>query len=35
MEGFNFAVGSEDHNIYLFDARKMDRALNSMVVEIN
>ncbi|KAI5307808.1 rRNA-processing protein sof1, partial [Ascosphaera atra] len=28
MEAFNFAVGSEDHNIYIFDMRKMDRALN-------
>lgn len=28
MEAFNFAVASEDHNIYIFDMRKMDRALN-------
>lgn len=28
MEAFNFAAASEDHNIYLFDMRKMDRALN-------
>ncbi|KAL6855328.1 Protein sof1 [Amphichorda felina] len=28
MEAFNFACASEDHNIYLFDMRKMDRALN-------
>jgi len=28
MEAMNLAVGSEDHNIYLFDMRKMDRALN-------
>ncbi|OAA41383.1 U3 small nucleolar RNA associated protein [Metarhizium rileyi] len=28
MEAFNFATASEDHNIYLFDMRKMDRALN-------
>jgi DDB1- and CUL4-associated factor 13 len=28
MEAFNFAMGSEDHNIYIFDMRKMDRALN-------
>ncbi|KAH8843810.1 hypothetical protein MCOR27_010887 [Pyricularia oryzae] len=28
MEAFNFAVASEDHNIYLFDMRKIDRALN-------
>lgn len=28
MEAFNFAAGSEDHNIYIFDMRKMDRALN-------
>ncbi|RFU29098.1 hypothetical protein B7463_g7240, partial [Scytalidium lignicola] len=27
-EAFNFAVCSEDHNIYLFDMRKMDRANN-------
>lgn len=28
MEAFNFAVANEDHNVYLFDMRKMDRALN-------
>lgn len=28
MEAFNFAVGSEDHNVYLFDMRNMKRALN-------
>ena len=28
MEAFNFAVGNEDHNIYIFDMRKLDRALN-------
>ena len=28
MEAFNFAAASEDHNIYLFDMRKMDRSLN-------
>ncbi|GAO18260.1 uncharacterized protein UV8b_01276 [Ustilaginoidea virens] len=28
MEAFNFAAASEDHNVYLFDMRKMDRALN-------
>jgi WD repeat and SOF domain-containing protein 1 len=28
MEAFNFAVANEDHNIYIFDMRKMDRALN-------
>ena len=28
MEAFNFAVGNEDHNIYVFDMRKLDRALN-------
>ncbi|RDL41259.1 WD40 repeat-like protein [Venustampulla echinocandica] len=28
QEAFNFAVGSEDHNIYIFDMRKMNRALN-------
>jgi DDB1- and CUL4-associated factor 13 len=28
MEAFNFAAASEDHNIYLFDMRKMNRALN-------
>ncbi|KAF2835709.1 WD40 repeat-like protein [Patellaria atrata CBS 101060] len=28
MEAFNFAVANEDHNIYIFDMRKMDHALN-------
>ncbi|OXV08314.1 hypothetical protein Egran_03925 [Elaphomyces granulatus] len=28
MEAFNFAVANEDHNIYMFDMRKMNRALN-------
>lgn len=28
MEPFNFAVANEDHNIYIFDMRKMTRALN-------
>lgn len=28
MEAFNFAAANEDHNIYIFDMRKMDRALN-------
>lgn len=28
MEAFNFATASEDHNVYVFDMRKMDRALN-------
>ncbi|KAI1041571.1 hypothetical protein LB505_001760 [Fusarium chuoi] len=28
MEAFNLAAASEDHNIYLFDMRKFDRALN-------
>ncbi|KAL1971244.1 hypothetical protein VTN77DRAFT_196 [Rasamsonia byssochlamydoides] len=28
MEAFNFAVANEDHNMYMFDMRKMDRALN-------
>ncbi|KAF4123699.1 DDB1- and CUL4-associated factor 13 [Geosmithia morbida] len=28
MEAFNMAVASEDHNAYLFDTRRMDRALN-------
>ena len=28
MEAFNFAVASEDHNIYMFDMRKLNRALN-------
>jgi DDB1- and CUL4-associated factor 13 len=28
MEAFNFAVANEDHNIYMFDMRKLGRALN-------
>ena len=28
MEAFNFALANEDHNTYIFDMRKMDRALN-------
>jgi WD repeat and SOF domain-containing protein 1 len=28
MEAFNFAAANEDHNIYIFDMRKMERALN-------
>jgi WD repeat and SOF domain-containing protein 1 len=28
MEAFNFASASEDHNVYIFDMRKMNRALN-------
>lgn len=28
MEPFNFAVANEDHNVYIFDMRKMNRALN-------
>jgi DDB1- and CUL4-associated factor 13 len=28
MEAFNFAVANEDHNIYIFDMRKLERALN-------
>ncbi|PTB39974.1 hypothetical protein M441DRAFT_58808 [Trichoderma asperellum CBS 433.97] len=28
MEAFNFAAASEDHNVYLFDMRKIDRARN-------
>ncbi|KAH7119052.1 small nucleolar ribonucleoprotein complex subunit [Dendryphion nanum] len=28
MEAFNFAVANEDHNVYIFDMRKMSRALN-------
>ena len=27
MEAFNFAAASEDHNIYIYDMRKMNRAL--------
>lgn len=27
MEALNFAVANEDHNIYIFDMRKLDRAL--------
>ena len=28
MEAFNFAVANEDHNVYMFDMRRIDRALN-------
>ena len=28
MEAFNFAAANEDHNIHLFDMRKLDRSLN-------
>ncbi|ODQ64714.1 WD40 repeat-like protein [Nadsonia fulvescens var. elongata DSM 6958] len=28
MEAFNFAAASEDHNVYLYDMRKLNRALN-------
>lgn len=28
MEAFNFAAASEDHNVYVFDMRKLNRALN-------
>ena len=28
MEAFNFAAASEDHNVYIFDMRKLSRALN-------
>lgn len=28
MEAFNLATASEDHNLYLFDMRRFDRALN-------
>jgi WD repeat and SOF domain-containing protein 1 len=28
MEAFNFTVANEDHNLYTFDMRRMDRALN-------
>jgi WD repeat and SOF domain-containing protein 1 len=28
MEAMNFAAASEDHNVYLFDMRSMNRALN-------
>lgn len=28
MEAFNFAVANEDHNCYIFDMRRLDRALN-------
>ena len=28
MEAFNFAVANEDHQVYLFDMRKMSQALN-------
>ncbi|KAF8251097.1 WD40 repeat-like protein [Wilcoxina mikolae CBS 423.85] len=28
MEAFNFAAANEDHNVYVFDMRKLNRALN-------
>lgn len=28
MEAMNLAAASEDHNVYIFDARKFHRALN-------
>ncbi|KAJ3216923.1 rRNA-processing protein sof1 [Dinochytrium kinnereticum] len=28
MEAFNFTAANEDHNLYMFDMRKMDRSLN-------
>jgi WD repeat and SOF domain-containing protein 1 len=28
MEAFNFATANEDHNVYIFDMRKLNRALN-------
>ena len=28
MEAFNFAVANEDHSVYMFDMRRIDRALN-------
>jgi DDB1- and CUL4-associated factor 13 len=28
QEAFNFACANEDHNVYIFDMRKIDRALN-------
>ncbi|KAF3918571.1 Striatin-3 [Arthrobotrys entomopaga] len=28
MEPFNLAIGNEDHNAYIFDMRKLDKALN-------
>ncbi|KAJ3100475.1 rRNA-processing protein sof1 [Phlyctochytrium planicorne] len=28
MEAFNFTAANEDHNLYMFDMRKMNRALN-------
>ncbi|MCJ1325417.1 rRNA-processing protein sof1 [Thelotrema lepadinum] len=30
MEAMNFAVANEDHNAYIFDMRKMTRALNNL-----
>ncbi|KAI9010152.1 WD40-repeat-containing domain protein [Hyaloraphidium curvatum] len=30
MEAFNFAAANEDHNCYMFDMRKLDRARNVM-----
>ena len=35
MEAFNFAVANEDHNIYLFDMRKLDRALNVLTDHVS
>jgi len=28
MEAFNLSVANEDHNVYTFDMRKLDIALN-------
>jgi WD repeat and SOF domain-containing protein 1 len=28
MEAFNLSVASEDHNVYTFDMRRLDTALN-------
>lgn len=28
MEAFNFAIANEDHNVYLYDMRRMDKSLN-------
>lgn len=30
MEAFNFAVANEDHNVYIFDMRKLEKARNVM-----
>ena len=30
MEAFNFAAANEDHNTYIYDMRKLNRALNIM-----